>query len=312
MAKSKSQSRSGSRSRKSRRSRPSRIEIHTIQSNVGFTPKIPTTMRNRQDVAKLEKHLGQIKAMLIAITASWCGACHQISDKLNKALNDPKNVMPGYRLDYTSLPDLNKVMKTPVEASAYPELSITDNEGNVLFKPKSVEEADDFLKGRLPISSSASASNSMKTPEEKAAEEAEEEEIANQMASLSVPEDLPTLMKSAKSQSQPQSKSMNSIMKMESVNLPETQSTQSQTMIPGITKLPSTTMSTATPPVQSMDQINQKRKLSQIQAGGSLYASLASTAYQLAPPAVLLGIAAATLRKRRGRKGKKSRKSRKI
>jgi len=267
-------------------------------------------MRNRQDVAKLEKHLGQIKAMLIAITASWCGACHQISDKLNKALNDPKNVMPGYRLDYTSLPDLNKVMKTPVEASAYPELSITDNQGNVLFKPKSVEEADDFLKGRLPISSSASASASMKTPEEKAAEEAEEEEIANQMASLSVPEDLPTLMKSAKSQSQ--SKSMNSIMKMESVNLPETQSTQSQTMIPGIAKLPSTTMSTATPPVQSMDQINQKRKLSQIQAGGSLYASLASTAYQLAPPAVLLGIAAATLRKRRGRKGKKSRKSRKI
>jgi hypothetical protein len=203
-------------------------------------------------------------------------------------------------------------MKTPVEASAYPELSITDNEGNVLFKPKSVEEADDFLKGRLPISSSAS--NSMKTPEEKAAEEAEEEEIANQMASLSVPEDLPTLMKSAKSQSQTpsQSKTMNSIMKMESVGLPETQSPQSPSVIPGIAKLPSTTMSTATPPVQLMDQINQKRKLSQIQAGGSLYASLASTAYQLAPPAVLLGIAAATLRKRRGRKGKKSRKSRKI
>jgi carbohydrate-binding DOMON domain-containing protein len=150
----------------------------------------------------------------------------------------------------------------------------------------------------------------MKTPEEKVAEEAEEEEIASQMASLSVPEDLPTLMKSAKTQSQSpsQSKTMNSIMKMESVNLPEPQSTQSQTMIPGIAKLPSTTMSTATPPVQSMDQMSQKRRLSQIQAGGSLYASLASTAYQLAPPAVLLGIAAATLRKRRGRKGKKSRK----
>jgi hypothetical protein len=307
MAKSKSRSRSGSKSRsrtRSRsRSRPSRVEIHTIRSNIGFTPKIPTTMTNSRDVAKLEKHLGQIKAMLIAITASWCGACHQISDKLNKALNDPKNVMPGYRLDYTALPHLNKVMKTPVEAEAYPELSITDNQGNVLFKPKSVEEADDYLKGRLPISSSPSpsVSNSMKTPEE---EEAEEEEIASQMASLSVPEDLPTLMKSAKTQSQ----SMNSIMKMESASLPKTQSMQSPSMIPGIAKLPSTTMSTATPPVQSIDQISQKRTPSQIQAGGSLYASLASTAYQLAPPAVLLGIAAATLRKRRGRKGKKSRK----
>jgi len=290
------------------------VEIHTIQSNVGFTPKIPTTMTNSRDVAKLEKHLGQIKAMLIAITASWCGACHQISDKLNKALNDPKNVMPGYRLDYTALPHLNKVMKTPVEAEAYPELSITDNQGNVLFKPKSVQEADDYLKGRLPISS-ASASNSMKTSEE---EEAEEEKIASQMASLSVPEDLPTLMKSAKTQSQ--SKSMNSIMKMESASLPENQSaqtnprsvinSQSQSMIPGIAKLPSTTMSTATPPVQSIDQLGRSttRTPSQIQAGGSLYASLASTAYQLAPPAVLFGIAAATLRKRRGRKGKKSRK----
>ena len=307
------------------RSRPSRVEIHTIQSNVGFTPNIPTTINSSRDVAKLEKHLGQIKAMLIAITASWCGACHQISDKLNKILNDPNNVMPAYRLDYTNLPKLNKIMKTPVGADAYPELSISDNQGNSLYKPKTVEEAGDIISGRIPI---PSMKQSVKTPEQEAAEEAEEEKIASQMASLSVPENLPTLMKSASAKSQ----TMNSIMQMESAGLPKNQSTQSnprspinsqsqqsrqsnpiQSVIPGVGKLPSVAaMSTATPPPQSMDQMGQSsvRTPSQIQAGGSLYASLASTAYQLAPPAVLLGIAAATLKKRKGNKKRQSRRRR--
>ena len=66
---------------------------------------------------------------------------------------------------------------------------------------------------------------------------------------------------------------------------------------------------TALPPnaveLDTITQTNTRRPVNSME-GGCLYASLATTAYQLAPPAVLLGIAAATLKKK-GRKSKKTR-----
>jgi len=57
---------------------------------------------------------------------------------------------------------------------------------------------------------------------------------------------------------------------------------------------------TAIRPNSSQDRISAVPSSSSTSTkGGCLYASLASTAYQLAPPAVLLGIAAATLSKKR-------------
>jgi hypothetical protein len=59
---------------------------------------------------------------------------------------------------------------------------------------------------------------------------------------------------------------------------------------------------------QSSTSVNTSTKNSQ--AGGDLYSALASTSYQLAAPAILLGIANATLgsRKRRSKKSKRTRK----
>jgi hypothetical protein len=72
-------------------------------------------------------------------------------------------------------------------------------------------------------------------------------------------------------------------------------------------------MSGAVPPSSENDAISSSTASSQSsQKGGCLYSSIANVAYQLAAPATLLGIAAATLRKRRGKKSKSKRRSRKI
>ena len=76
------------------------------------------------------------------------------------------------------------------------------------------------------------------------------------------------------------------------------------TSVPGVGK----NSSLALPPIAKNDQASTSNTRSSAPSiGGSLYSSLASTAYQLAPPAILMGIAAATLQKRsRKRKARKS------
>ena len=65
------------------------------------------------------------------------------------------------------------------------------------------------------------------------------------------------------------------------------------------------------PPSAANDQMpsNTSTTTPSNQVGGNLYGALTSTTYQLAPPAILLGIASATLgsRKRRAKKSKRTR-----
>jgi hypothetical protein len=85
--------------------------------------------------------------------------------------------------------------------------------------------------------------------------------------------------------------------------------------MPNVGKGSSANMKSAIPPSRESDAlspmgVSSPPMPSNSQRGGCLYESLAAAAYQLAPPAVLLGIAAATLRKRRGRKAKKTKNKR--
>jgi hypothetical protein len=84
----------------------------------------------------------------------------------------------------------------------------------------------------------------------------------------------------------------------------EEEQEQSQTMeMKPVSMTKMNSAATALPPnARVMDTITPARgsePMSPAQGGGCLYASLASTAYQLAPPAVLLGIAAATLKRKK-------------
>ena len=119
--KPKTKSKSKSKSRKSRV-----INIRKIRfSKSGKTYSIPTIPKNSQEVERLAKSLKmnsnqqKDEDFFIGVTASWCGACHNISDRLNKALKHAKR--PGSRIDDTLMDTFNKSMNSSIQP---PPLSV--------------------------------------------------------------------------------------------------------------------------------------------------------------------------------------------
>jgi hypothetical protein len=97
-------------------------------------------------------------------------------------------------------------------------------------------------------------------------------------------------------------------MKMESVGVPNVGKGPSTSLMNASDPMNvSNSMKNATRPNAASDARMNAANLSNSakQAGGCLYESLAASAYNLATPAALLGIAAATLSKKKGRKTKR-------
>ena len=293
-----------------------------------------------------KQNMKKVKNMMVAVTASWCGACHGISDDLNKAIRDPANTSPGTRIDEKMLTNFNRILKKPIEPPHFPYFIVIDEEGNLKEVLETMEAVKQFLKrpksssgmpsgaGDLmaqpygpsststqdPVSApaspsyspsaspSASASASEQSPEE---EEAEEEALQKTFEAVSfTPNEsgLPTGLTMRNqtpmgaSKPSPMISTKPSPMKMKQV-------TGMPNYVAQRKLSPNSLMETATPPSLSVDKITPSSASSVVtQGGGCLYSSLAATAYQLAPPAILLGLAAATLkRKQKSRTKRRSR-----
>jgi hypothetical protein len=316
-----------SKARKSKsKSKRSRIEIHgintgSIKSNVGFSPSIPPMLNNSKDIMNAKQNMKKIKNMMVAVTASWCGACHNISDDLNKAIRDPNNTSPGTRIDEKMLDKFNRVLNTPIEPPHFPYFIVIDEQGNLKEVLETMEAVKQFLKSPKPASmtpvntvppvnavSPVSAIVPSYVPSatittDDAEDEAEEAALSKKFESLSVPSNL-SLTKSPSIGTQINSAIRPSPMKIEPVSGIPNAVVKGPSALP-----PNSTMSGAVPPRAENDAVSPSGTTTATsnQKGGCLYSSIANVAYQLAAPAALFGIAAATLRKK-GRKTKKSRK----
>jgi hypothetical protein len=82
----------------------------------------------------------------------------------------------------------------------------------------------------------------------------------------------------------------------------------SQTSVPGVGK--SNSASQILPESMAADQatVTTSKRPGNRSVGGSLYGAMASTAYELAAPAILMGIASATLGTKRSKRTKRSKK----
>jgi len=272
-----------------------------------------------------KQNMKKIKKMMVAVTASWCGACHNISDDLNKAIRDPNNTVPGTRIDEKMLSKFNRVLNTPIEPPHFPYFIVIDEQGNLKEVLETMDAVKQFLKSprsstvvpTAPVNSiipsyvpSATLEDEEEEEDEDEEEEEEEAALSKKLESISIPE-----LSLSATGSRINSAISPSPMKMERVS-----GMPNNTVVKGPSGLPSnSTMSSAVPPSSESDAIsvsarsNQRNQRNQSsQKGGCLYSSIANVAYQLAAPATLLGIAAATLRKRRGKKSKSQRRSRKI
>jgi len=330
-----------------------------IKSSVGYSPTIPPMLNNSRDIMNAKQNMKKIKNMMVAVTASWCGACHNISDDLNKAIRDPNNTSPGTRIDEKMLGKFNRVLKTPIEPPHFPYFVVIDEQGRLKEVLETMEAVKQFLKSSgsasLPLppppafnstqpSSSTGAPPSpvnavvpsyvpSNAPEEDSDSDSDSD-VPNgaNLSILSNASGMPTGVVSKSMTNGEQGLPMSLSSKKSSTNsstatmINSAMSASASTPVPSIMKMPpvaianmpnvgkgsSANMKSAVPPSRESDTLSpmgtsNPLSSSNSQKGGYLYESLAAAAYQLAPPAVLLGIAAATLRRRRGRKAKKTR-----
>ena len=329
-----------------------------IKSSIGYSPTIPPMLNNSRDIMNAKQNMKKVKNMMVAVTASWCGACHNISDDLNKAIRDPNNTSPGTRIDEKMLGKFNRILKTPIEPPHFPYFIVIDEQGQLKEVLETMDAVKQFLKSSGSASPMASpmapppmlpAPNARNnsappspvnaivpsfipsaTPEDESDDESDIPNGAN-LSILSNESGMPTgivsksmtngeqglpmstkksatnsstatMINSAISASTP----VPSVMKMSPVPISNAL---------GVGKGASANMKSAVPPSRESDVLSPMGTSNPLnppnsQKGGYLYESLAAAAYQLAPPAVLMGIAAATLRKRRGRKAKKTQRGR--
>jgi hypothetical protein len=315
-------------------------------------------LNNSRDIMNAKQNMKKIKNMMVAVTASWCGACHNISDDLNKAIRDPNNTSPGTRIDEKMLGKFNRVLKTPIEPPHFPYFVVINEQGQLKEVLETMEAVKQFLKSSgsasvLPpppmnaASASASASapaspppspvNAIvpsyvpsSAPEEESDDESDDEPNGANLSILSNEAGMPTGIVSKSLTNGEQGLPMTLTSKKSATNSSRASMINSamnaSTAVPSVMKMPpvpitnvpgvgkgiSANMKSAVPPSLESDTLSpmgtsNPLSSSNSQKGGCLYESLAAAAYQLAPPAVLMGIAAATLRRRRGRKAKKTR-----
>lgn len=337
-SKSKSKSKSGSS-----RQHNSRIRnIFSIPRSNGVIPKM---LNNDRDIKKVVVKLNnkeEIARLFLAITAKWCGACHAVSDRLNKAIK--RTSMAATRIDEQNVPKLNNALNSSIEPPHYPYFIVVNQNAKIEKILSSIEEVEQFLEetpgdesatansgteskppSPPPSPNSASASNpapvsiSESDPSNPsppvAAMISKNSPVKNQMvpgSNKSIIPDKSLEVDVDDEEEEPdipvKKTSLNNVGKAVSTSVPISQK--------ALNELNASASASALPPnAQQLDAIKPaaaSEPLSPAQGGGSLYASLASTAYQLAPPAVLMGIAAATLKRKSKKRGKKRTQRRKI
>jgi len=254
-------------------------EIHGYSKSKGSTVVgvIPSIVNNGSDMTKVMNGMKRIESMIIAITAEWCGACQRIKKQLHTALNTNRSGIVATNIDLDAL-NKNPIVAPP---SAVPSIGL-------YVKGKLVKEMNvDELAAILDTPKKNVKNNSKSSKQSLVS--------ANEIVSVSEPS-VPELSVPELSVSEP--------------SVPESDMNSASMS----TAMNPVSASPILPPSAANDQqvvsTNVSANASANQRGGNLYGALASTAYQLAPPAILLGIANATLgtRKRRSKKTKRSRK----
>jgi len=269
-------------------------EIHGYSTVVG---RIPSIVNNSSDMTKVMNGMKRIESMIIAITAEWCGACQRIKKQLHTALNTNRSGIVATNIDLDVL-NKNPIVTPP---SAVPSIGLYVN--GKMVKEMSVDQLAEVLKTPKKNVKNNN-SNSTKSVRQTLVSANDEEN-----APVSVPGNSASTMNSASPFASASASIMNPVSPSAAASM--NQATMSANAMSANAE-PSG--SPILPPSAASDQspLNTSTNTSpkNSQAGGDLYSALASTSYQLAAPAILLGIANATLgsRKRRSKKTKRTRK----
>jgi len=268
------------------------------KSYVGRSPSFPTIVETDADATEVLKAVKQLQAMVLVITAEWCGACKRIKEELHKTLRSNNSSLFAANIDESKLssafnitpkqfPTFAVVKKGKVvgELSGLAEL-------NAMTQPENAKSVMKAISANKSLPSVPSAKSTLVSANE---EEEEEEEEPMNMSTIRI---------------QPNANGRPASVTVAETVSPNNWSAKmvSQTSVPGVGKSNST--SQILPESMAADQasVTTSRRPGNRSVGGGLYGAMASTAYQLAAPAILMGIASATLGTKRSKRTKRSKK----
>ncbi len=284
----------------------------------------PIDVRSPSDIPKALQRLAKGPVTIVFVYADWCGHCQRFKPMFQKAVKTPRRDTEIVSVKDDMLENFNNELvkkipsAAPLEPEGYPDVVIVDNKGsNIGSIPSSASEEDivsvvsngaNMVK--TPASNAANAANNSRR--NNAANNAANNSRRNNAANNSYepePEPTPTPLSNAANNSR-RNASNTSTVPVSNAPVVSSKSMKNANSLDVGAENTTPMSGPVMPPAATEDVVVSAEELEPKQAGGSLFGSLSSAAYTLAPAGVLLAGLHALRRKSRKHKGGK-RKARK-
>ncbi len=269
----------------------------------------PMTVRSHMDLPNLMKRIMIGPITLILVKADWCGHCKDLEPKYNSIMSNSQHTIQNASIKDDMVKKFNEQLTrtfpkaTPISPEGYPSLILVgkngEQKGTVPNDVTLIEKATTMLGNSKTLNESESRPV-IKVNATNYVPESENESIVEELEEV-VPSSDKSLLNSIKSNSLPvKSIKPVPVKSMAPVSMMKTK-------MSGMVNPPSPESSTESMPdpdsiIPSLES-DTSRALQQ--KGGSLYGSLMKSAYTLAPPAVLLAVATAMFKRRKGKQTKR-------
>jgi len=238
-------------------------------------------IKSSSDVKKMMGHVGKVPIIVMFVYANWCGHCHRAMPIYKQSVATPKRGVLNVSVESEHLDEVSKALSKPGSptikdmVSGYPSMLIMDQTGQVSNMSASPENIKNATAGNVGTMNRGSKANNNSNNGNNSNNSKKVATYAN-----------------------------------EAMTIPVTTASKPVTIEP-VTN----SSDNEGQPMVDMDMDKEVEKTIEaisasegegVTRGGGLYASLASSAFNLAPAGVLMGLAAMRL----GRKSRRSSKKR--
>jgi thiol-disulfide isomerase/thioredoxin len=280
----------------------------------------PLDIRSNKQFSEFEKRLKKGPLTIVMVYADWCGHCHTMMPHFDAAAKSPSRSIQAVKLNENVLSDANSYMAKnmgaaaqPISVEGYPSIMLIDNKGKKVTDIETVRDTNTMKEvmsqsGKLAVEAGIANESGMAATIANSGKIASMNIDMNEGAITSLPKvnapkvslkrNNQKIEKVDEGEDMGEDKDKDELTTLNSFNAFKEETVKSANRKPysGAEAMTSLT-APIVPPSISGDIVTYDANSKQ--RGGSLYGSVAQTAYKLAPTAVLLSIATATMQKRR-------------
>jgi thiol-disulfide isomerase/thioredoxin len=251
----------------------------------------PLDVRSKNSLGEFKKRIKAGPITIIMVYADWCGHCHTMMPHFDAASASKERSVQSIKLNETMMADANSVINRsinnkakPLSVEGYPSVIMVDNKGNVVAEPnppKNTEVLTNLMNKSGNLAVQAGLSNPTMN------EVQNRMSIRNNNAMNIVNNTVENQLPNVNSMNSYKGEDVGSIVPMTNVVEPGTMEGD----------------------LESISNLSNNNKKASTIRGGSLYASLAQSAYTLAPTAALLASAAYMMNNKRTKRAKRAKRS---